>query len=198
VSELFVREGAMLRLPGELSDDQFFQFCVRNSEYRIERTAEGRVVVLPGAGGRTGNRNIDLSMQLQAWAKRDRRGVAFDSSTMFLLPNRAMRSPDAAWVLCSRLAQLSDRQKDRYLPLCPDFVVELTSPSDRLLTVQEKMIEWMANGCRLGWILHPVEREVHVYGPDGVEVIRGAENVTAGEPAGGFTLELSLIWNPRF
>ena len=122
MTQIFVKEEASISLPfPELSDDQFFEFCANNPEYRIERTAEGRIVIMSGTGGKTGNRNIELSMPLQTWAKKDRRGIAFDSSTLFLLPNRAMRSPDAAWVLRSRLAGLTDRDKERYLPLCPDF-----------------------------------------------------------------------------
>jgi Uma2 family endonuclease len=196
VTELLISEEATLRLPEELSDDQFFQFCIENPEYRIERTAEGRIIVMSGTGWRTGNRNIDLAMQLQTWAKQDRRGVAFDSSTLFLLPNQAMRCPDAAWVLRSRLAFLTDREKDRYLCLCPDFVVELTSPSDRLPQVQNKMAEWMENGCRLGWILHPPAREVHVYRPSKVEVQCGVARVEAGSPVDGFSLDLTDILEP--
>jgi Uma2 family endonuclease len=197
VATLLIKEEASLELPSlELSDDQFFEVCARNPEYRIERTAEGRIVVMSGTGGRTGNRNIDLSMQLQAWSKKDGRGVAFDSSTLFLLPNRAMRSPDAAWVLRSRLASLDDREKERYLTLCPDFVVELTSPSDRLSEVQSKMREWMDNGCILGWIIHPAVREVHIYRASGSEIRRGIVSIEGMAPIEGFTLDLSDIWEP--
>jgi Uma2 family endonuclease len=135
-------------------------------------------------------------MQLQAWSKKDGRGVAFDSSTLFLLPNRAMRSPDAAWVLRSRLASLDDREKERYLTLCPDFVVELTSPSDRLSEVQSKMREWMDNGCILGWIIHPAVREVHIYRASGSEIRRGIVAIEGMAPIEGFTLDLSDIWEP--
>jgi Uma2 family endonuclease len=151
---------------------------------------------MPGTGAKTGNRNIELSMQLQLWTNRDGRGVAFDSSTMFRLPNHAMRSPDGGWVLRSRLQGLDERQKERFLPLCPDFAVELVSPSDRLPEVQEKMTEWIANGCRLGWILDPFQREVHVYRPGGVEVLRGVAEVRGEGPVEGFTLDLSRIWDP--
>src|SRR5690349_21655204 len=118
-----------------MTDDEFFEFCGQNPEYRIERTAEGRIIVMSGTGGKTGSRNIRLSAQLSIWSDHDRLGVAFDSSTLFRLPNGAMRSPDACWILRTRLSQLSAAQKEKFLPLCPDFVVELTSPSDRLSTV---------------------------------------------------------------
>jgi Uma2 family endonuclease len=197
MTQILVKEEASISLPfPELSDDQFFEFCATNPEYRIERTAEGRIVIMSGTGGKTGNRNIELSMQLQTWSKKDRRGVAFDSSTLFLLPNRAMRSPDAGWVLRSRLAAVTDRDKDRYLPLCPDFVVELTSPSDRLPEVREKMAEWITNGCQLGWILHPPLREAHIYRPAGVEIIRDPAGLSGEGPIEGFWLDLASIWDP--
>jgi Uma2 family endonuclease len=151
---------------------------------------------MSGTGGKTGNRNARIGAQLVLWADKDKRGIAFDSSTMFLLPNTAMRSPDAAWVPRSRLEALSERDKERYLPLCPDFVVELTSHTDRLPQVKEKMAEWMANGCRLGWIIHPKSKEVHIYRPAGVEIVRGATEIRGDPPAEGFVLDLSTIWEP--
>jgi Uma2 family endonuclease len=197
MTQILVKEEASLSLPfPELSDDQFFEFCASNPEYRIERTAEGRIVIMSGTGGKTGNRNANLTAQLYSWAKKDRRGVAFDSSTLFLLPNRAMRSPDAAWVLRPRLAALTDRDKERYLPLSPDFVVELTSPSDRLPEVREKMAEWIANGCQLGWILHPPLREAHIYRPSGVEIVQNPAGLSGEGQVEGFRLDLAGIWDP--
>ena len=144
----------------DMSEEEFYEFCSLNDAYRIERTAAGDILIMAPAGGETGNRNLELSLQLGQWTKRDGRGVAFDSSTAFVLPNGATRSPDAAWVLRSRLAALTREQKRRFLPLCPDFLVELTSPSDRLSKVQEKMLEWMANGAELGWVLDTDNRQV--------------------------------------
>lgn len=115
---------------------------------------------------------------------------------MFLLPSKAMFEPDAAWVPRSRLAGLPDRQKDRYLPLCPDFVVELTSPSDRLPQVRKKMEQWMSNGTELGWILHPPKREVHVYGPSGIEVLHQPTEAPGDGPVARFVLDLTKIWDP--
>jgi Uma2 family endonuclease len=192
------KEEMPLNLPfPEFTDDQFFDFCAAHSDHRIERTAEGRIIIMSGTGGETGNRNIELSMQLQLWSKSDRRGVAFDSSTLFRLPNSAMRSPDAAWVLRSRLAGVSSEQRKRFLPLCPDFLVELTSPSDRLPAVQEKMNEWMANGCQLGWLLHPGPNVVYIYRPGReFEMLAQPTHVTGEGPVAGFTLDLTAIWNP--
>jgi Uma2 family endonuclease len=195
--QLDVIEPALLDISGKMSDEEFFEFCVRNQEYRIERAANGKVMVMSGTGGKTGNRNMELSFQLQAWTKGDGRGVAFDSSTLFRLPNTAMRLPDAAWVSRLRLAKLSEQDKERYLPLCPDFVVELTSPSDRLPAVQDKMLEWMSNGCQLGWLLHVAERQVLIYRTNSAITILEEPAQLAGEPpVEGFLLDLQLLWNP--
>ena len=122
-----------------MTDDEFYDFCQANPDLRIERTAQGEITILPGTGGETGYRNIILSSRLYTWAESDGRGVAFDSSTEFRLPNGAARMPDASWVDRSRLALLTREQKRRFPPICPDFVVELISPSDRLPEIQEKM-----------------------------------------------------------
>lgn len=181
---------------GKMSDDQFFDFCARNSGYRIERTARGEIHVMPGTGGRTGNRNAGLTAQLFVWTEKDGRGAAFDSSTLFRLPNTAMRSPDAAWVSFERLRPLDPGQKERFLPLCPEFVVELTSPSDRLRDVRTKMSEWMANGCELGWIVDVQRRRVHIHRQSGLETLTEPERVAGEGPVAGFVLELNRIWNP--
>ena len=186
---------ARLTVP-ELSDEEFFEFSRGNPDFRIERTAEGVVVIMAGTGGKTGSRNAALTAQLYTWAVRDGRGIAYDSSTLFKLPNTAMRLPDASWVSRARLESLDEDQKERWLPLCPDFVVELTSPSDQLSEVREKLEEWMANGCRLGWILHPPEREVHIYRWSGVEIHRGLAELRGEGPVEGFVLDLSAIWEP--
>ena len=137
----------------QLDDDQLYELCRLNRELRIERTAEGGLIVMPPVGGRTSSRNADLVTQLRNWARRDGTGVTFDSSGGFTLPNGAMRAPDAAWVERSRLRELASEQKERFLPLCPDFVIELRSPSDRLPGVEEKMREYMGSGARLGWLV---------------------------------------------
>ena len=198
MTELLVQDGMELKLPlPELTDDEFFDFCAANSDYRIERTAGGKIVILAGTGGETGNLNAEITAQLHMWAKIDRRGVAFDSGTMFLLPNGAMRSPDAAWVSKARWTDIPKETRRRFLPLCPDFLMELTSPSDRLPAVQKKMSEWMTAGCQLAWILHPPQKAVYIYRPGReLEILEEPTQVAGEGPVQGFTLDLDSIWNP--
>jgi len=183
----------------ELTDDQFFEFCQINRDLRIERTAEGDLVIMPPEGGETGHRSILLGMFLTQWALQDGTGVTFGSSTGFNLPNGAMRAPDAAWVRRSRLATLTTDQKQKFLPLCPDFVVEIRSPSDRLSLAQAKMQEYLDNGAQLGWLIDPLSRQVYVYRPNRpVERVENPATV-AGDPVlPGFVLDLPQIWETNF
>ena len=188
-----------LRPVVNLSDDEFFEFCQINRKLRIERTVEGDLVIMPPAGGETGSKNAVLTTLVTSWALQDNTGVAFDSSTGFTLPNGAMRSPDAAWVRRSRLASLTPTQKKKFLPLCPDFVIELRSPSDNLKTVQEKMQEYLANGAQLGLLLDPQDRRTYVYRP-GAAVVRldNPPSVSADPELPGFVLDLTHIWEGSF
>ncbi len=181
-----------------MTDEQFLLLCRQNRELRIERTADGNLIVMSPTGWTTGDRNAEITMQFRLWAKRDGRGVATDSSTGFTLPNGADRSPDAAWVRRERLAALTPAQKEKFLPLCPDFVLELRSPTDNLVIVQAKMVEYIANGAQLGWLLDPETRRVYVYRPDtSVEVVEQAEAISGAPLLLGFTLDLREIWQPN-
>jgi Uma2 family endonuclease len=181
----------------EMNDEQFFEFCQRNRDLRIERTAQGEVIIMPPTGGETGNRNAELNGQIRNWTKEDKTGKMFDSSAGFKLPNKADRSPDAAWVTRTRLAQLSLEQKRKFIPLCPDFVVELRSPSDELEKVKAKMDEYLANGARLGWLIDPETRQVHIYRPNTpVEILDNPQQVSGDPELPGFVLELQEIWEP--
>ena len=131
------------------------------------------------------------------WAKQDQTGVAFDSSGGFKLPNGATRSPDAAWVKRSRLAALTRDQKQKFLPLCPDFVIELRSPTDNLQATQDKMREYMDNGAQLGWLIDPLTRRVHAYRPQSQpEILEAPDTVSADPFLPGFRLDLQRIWEP--
>jgi Uma2 family endonuclease len=181
----------------QLTDDQLFELCQLNGDWRIEYTAQGELIVMPPTGGETSNRNMEITFQLQSWTRQDQTGVAFDSSGGFKLPNGAMRSPDAAWVRRSRLAVLTRDQKQKFLPLCPDFVIELRSPTDNLKALQDKMQEYMDNGAQLGWLIDALTRRVHLYQPQRQPEIIEAPSIVSADPLlPGFALNLQTIWEP--
>ncbi len=182
-----------------LNSDEFFALCQLNRELRMERTKEGEIVIMTPVAWDTGSRNASLSADLVMWARRDGTGVAADSSAGYDLPNGATRSPDASWVRRVRLATLSPEEKKKFLPLCPDFVIELRSSSDRLKVVQEKMKEYIENGAQLGWLIDPLERKVHVYRPNHTPIVLEEPVSISGDPElPGFVLDLTEIWQPRF
>ena len=179
----------------DMTEDQFFVFCQRTHDVRIERNAEGEILIMPPVGGATSNRNVELTTQLQLWTKRDGTGIAFDSSGGFHLPNTATRSLDASWVLRWRYDELTNREQERFLPLCPDFAIELKSPSDRLPVLKKKMEEYIDNGMKLGWLIAPEQKTVYIYRPHlSVEVIENPNTVSADPVLPGFVLDLSDIW----
>jgi Uma2 family endonuclease len=177
------------------SDDELFEMCQANRALRIERSAEGELLIMPPTGGATGNRNFVLTGQLAAWAAQDGSGIGFDSSTGFLLPNGAERSPDAAWVRRERWDALTSAERERFPPLCPDFVVELRSATDQVDELHAKLQEYLANGASLGWLIDPYTARVYVYRLGRpVEQLDAPEKV-AGDPVlPGFTLRRDAIW----
>lgn len=184
-----------IRLAAPLGDDELFEFCAANRDLRIERTADGELLIMPPTGGETGRRNFDLIGQFAGWVRRDGTGLGFDSSTGFLLPNGAERAPDLAWVTKSRWDALSDLQRRKFPPLCPDFVLELRSPSDKIAEQSAKLEEYIACGARLGWLLDPDGRRVHVYRPGrAVEIVEGATELRGDPELPGLVLDLRSIW----
>ena len=178
-----------------LSDEQFLQLCRENPELRIELNAQGELVIMPPTGMKTGRRNIKISHRLNAWAEIDSSGVAFDSSTMFTLPNGAKRSPDASWIKRERWEALTEEQQEGIGPFCPDFVVELRSPSDRVSVLQEKMQEYIDNGARLGWLTDPIGKRVYVYhSGQPVEQLDDPETLSGNLVLPGFVLYVRELW----
>ncbi|MFB2875520.1 Uma2 family endonuclease [Floridanema aerugineum] len=179
----------------KLTDEQFFQLCQDNRNLRFERNANGELIIMPPTGGETSNRNAGLTAQVWIWNEQSKLGVVFDSSTGFKLPNGADRSPDVAWIPLERWDALTVEQKRRFLPLCPDFVVELLSPSDSLTATQEKMQEYLENGTRLGWLIVRDSRKVEIYrqGRD-VEVLESPVSLSGEDVLPGFVLNLEPIW----
>jgi Uma2 family endonuclease len=179
----------------ELTDEQFFNLCQANRDLRFERTATGELIIMPPTGGETGNRNAGLTAQVWVWNEQNKLGIAFDSSTGFKLPNGADRSPDVSWVKLSRWNELNQEEKTKFLPLCPDFVVELLSPSDSLSATQEKMREYRDNGASLGWLINRKSRQVEIYrqGHE-VEVLDSPTTLSGEDVLPGFVLNLATIW----
>ena len=181
-----------------VSRKEYRDFCAANPEIRIERSAEGELLIMAPVHSRGGARNATLTFQLYGWALQDGTGVPFDSSTGFDLPNGSNRSPDSSWVLKSRIQALRPEQREEYFEICPDFVVELRSHSDRIPDLQAKMMEYLACGAQLGWLIDPVERRVWIYrGGTPVEVLDEPATLTGGPLMPGFVLDLEPIWNPQ-
>jgi Uma2 family endonuclease len=179
----------------ELTDEQFYQLCSSNPDVRFERNATGELIIMPPVGGESGNRNGRVNQQLFNWSDIDNTGIAFDSSTGFKLPNGAELSPDASWVKLSRWNALTSEQQTRFLPLSPDFVIELLSPSDSLKMTQKKMKEYQSNGVRLGWLINRKLRQVEIYrvGKE-VEVLDNPSSLSGEDVLPGFVLNLDAIW----
>ena len=182
-------------LTDKISDDEFENFCRQNPDVEMELTEEGELVIMPPTGGITGNRNFSLIVMFGNWTEKDKSGIGFDSSTIFRLPNGAKRSPDLSWVKNERWGKLTDREREKFPPLCPDFVVELRSPSDSLKNLQNKMTEYIENGAALGWLIDPSERKVHVYRPNAeTEIINDPKQISGAPLLAKFTLKLEKIW----
>jgi Uma2 family endonuclease len=178
-----------------LTDEQFYQICLNNRDLRLERNARGDLIIMPPTGGTTGNRNIEISYQLQSWSRQNGLGIAFDSSTGFKLPNGADRSPDASWIAIERWNTLTEEQQNRFIPLCPDFIIELLSPSDNLEKTRSKMGEYVENGLRLGWLINRQSRQVEIYrqGRE-VEILDNPLTLSGEDILPIFILHLESIW----
>lgn len=180
----------------QVTPEQFAILAATNRDLRLERTAAGELIVNPPTGGESGKRNLSITGQLYAWFEaHESLGEAFDSSTGFKLPNGANRSPDAAWVRRERWAALTPEQREGFVPLCSDFVVELRSKTDVLKPLQAKMQEYIDNGAQLGWLIDPQTRRVEVYRPGQTVEILTNPSALSGDPLlPGFTLALKRIW----
>jgi len=180
-----------------MSDEEFAEFCSEHPDLFFEMTAEGEIIVMPPTYSPTGMRNSRISRKLDAWAETDGRGFTCDSSTGFVLPNGARRSPDAAWTLQGRVNSLPPSSRERFWHLCPDFVIELKSSSDRPRVLKEKMQEYLENGAQLGWLIDPGSRSVAIYRPGSeIEIRTNIDSIEGEGPVAGFVLDLSFVWNP--
>lgn len=177
-----------------LTDDQFFRLCNDNRDLRIEMTARGELIIMSPTNPDTGRKNAAITARLWIWAQRDGTGVSFDSSSGFTLPNGSKRSPDASWILSSRWASFTNEEKQLFTEVCPDFVIELRSPSDRLSDIEKKMEEYIANGARLGWLLDPTENHATIYQPGQAPQRIDSPTTLTGDPVlPGFAFDFKEI-----
>ncbi len=186
-----------LQLPPvlKLTDEQFEQLAAVNRELRLELTAKGELIIMPPTGGETGDRNFELDGQLWYWNRQTRLGKAFDSSTGFRLPQGTARSPDVAWIRMERWEALTPAQRKKFLPLCPDFAVELVSETDDVEETRAKMQEYVDNGLRLGWLINPRTRQVEIYRLNQVvEVLQSPATLSGEEVLPRFVLDLQPIF----
>ena len=178
----------------EWTDDEYLNFCRKHQDLRIETNKDGDLIIMPPTGAETGDRNAELTTQLRNWAKKNGKGKTFDSSTEFELPNGAKKSPDAAWILKERYNTLTQKEREGFSPICPDFVVELRSKTDRLKPIQEKMVEFIENGVRLGWLIDPYKKQVHIYRQNGeIEILENPKTVSGEDVLEDFELDLEEI-----
>jgi len=185
-----------LELELQLTDEQFFELCQKHRNLKFERNATGALIIMSPTGGITSVRNSDITCQLKNWNRKKKLGKVFDSSGGFKLPNGADRSPDASWVKLQRWNALKLEQQEKLVPLCPDFVLELRSPSDALSKVRQKMYEYIENGAELGWLIDPQRQVVEIYRPDrDVEVLQSPKTVSGEAVLPGFVLDLTEIFS---
>jgi Uma2 family endonuclease len=180
----------------QVTDDQFFEFCLANPELRIEKNQFGDISIMAPTGSETGNRNFNIAGQLYIWSEKDGTGICFDSSTGFTLSTGAKRSPDISWMQLERWNSLTAEQREKFAPICPDFVIELRSASDDLQVLKHKMAEYMREpGIKLGWLIDRKNLQVYIYRPGLEEQCLDNPATINGESAlPGFSLDLSKIW----
>lgn len=180
----------------EISDRQLENLCRDNPEIRLETDAQGKLIQMSPTGGETGKRNSDLLIQLGIWNRQTTLGEVFDSSTGFRLANGAVRSPDVSWIPKSKWTALTKEQRRKFLPLDPDFVIELMSPTDELRDLQQKMLEYLECGVKLAWLIDPDRRQVEIYRQDAAKEILTNPVTLSGEGIlPGLVVELSEIWD---
>lgn len=178
-----------------MTAEEFYEFCLENPELRIERDPNGQIIIMPPTGSETGNRNSEIHIELGIWNRKNQLGKTFDSSTGFKLPNGADRSPDTAWIANERWNTLPPEQKRRFAPIVPDFVVELRSEDQSLPDLREKMDEYMAAGCRLGWLIDPQNRRTYVYSENGdIQTVRFEDILEGGDVLPGLEVRMTNLF----
>ncbi|HZL25560.1 MAG TPA: Uma2 family endonuclease [Acidobacteriaceae bacterium] len=191
-----IEQPVRLRFDRPMTDEELLRFCAENEMARIERDANGELIVMSPTGMEGGGVEGDVFGELRNWALEDRRGKAYGPNAGFTLPDSSVRAADASWVSWPRVNALTPEQREGFAPICPEFIIEVRSASDRLEPLQEKMRMWIANGAELAWLVDPLRKTVEVYrlGSKHADVLEGVTAVYGEGPVGGFVLELVRIW----
>jgi Uma2 family endonuclease len=181
----------------KLTEEQFIVLCQENPELRLELSAQGELIIMPPTGSAGGWRSGEVFLSLGTWAKKDQTGLSFDSSTGFTLPNGAIRSPDASWIRRERWAALTKAQREKFAPICPDFVAEVRSQSDKLPDLLDKMQEYLDNGARLGWLIDPLDKRAYIYRPgQPMETLENPHVLSGDSVLPGFVFQIQELWEP--
>ena len=177
-----------------MSEDEFFRFCINNPELKLERNANGDIIIMAPTGFETGTKNVELAYQIQHWnISNGRPGICIDSNTGITLPNGAVRSPDVSWISMEKYNELSKEDIKKFAHVCPDFVIELRSVSDNLETLKLKMEEYIENGLRLGFLVDPIQKQVHVYKPESTIIKSFSEQITGEDLLVGLEMDFSFF-----
>ena len=183
-------------LANPITVEHFEQLCQLNPDLRLETNPQGELIIMPPTGYETGKNNAGLITDFVIWNRQYKLGVVCDSSTGFILPNGAIRSPDVSWIAKERLDRFTKAEKTKFLPLAPDFALELMSPSDSLKAVQVKMQEYRDNGVKLGWLINPTQQQVEIYCPSkNTEIINKPVSLSDKKILPKLIVELDFIWN---
>ena len=194
--DLHLPPNFILDVHSVLTGDEFEQLVRDNPEIRMELTSKGELVLMSPTGSRTGALNFAIARMFGNWVEADGSGIGFDSSTMFVLPNGARRSPDVSWVRRERWEGLTEEEKEGFAPICPDFVIELRSRSDNLPPLEDKMLEYLSNGARLAWLIDPLRKRVYVYRPEReTELLEDPESIPGDPELAGFVLQMRELWS---
>lgn len=178
-----------------LTDEQFEELFRHSSDLKFELSSKQELIIVPPTSPDSGLRNSELITEVALWSRKDKTGIVFDSQTLFTFPNNAKRSPDVSWMIKQKWEALSPSERRRFSRVVPDFVIELMSPSDSLADMQVKMAEYIENGVRLGWLIDPMDKKVHIYRANGeVEVLDDPETVSGEDVLKGFELKVRDIW----
>lgn len=178
-----------------MTDDEFFSFCVQNKNIKIERDENKQILIMAPVGLSGSAQNFEICGQLFSWNKKAKQGIAFDSSAGFYLPDNSMLNPDAAWISNTRWKKVSLEERKKFAYISPDFIIELMSPSDNLKQTKDKMEKWIKNGVKLAWLIHPQKQTAFIYKADGtIKQITGFDKKLSGEDVlKGFVLDLSVL-----